>query len=196
MVQKIFVYIKCKFQEILLVGCTSLSFFGIIQYEGRGGMMKKYYKYIFIVAFIILPFLFINSVQAETTYKATVKYVEGAKCNLYSGSLKSSGFCYYANSNLNSYVPGVIWLDAGDEVIVHPDKRVATKDSNLCSGDYVYTDFSFKGNPYHGYYCSTNLNTGNLLTDELKEKFKSAGFPEDYWQKLCLLYTSPSPRDM
>jgi len=152
--------------------------------------MKKNYKYIFIVAFIILPFLFINSVQAETTYKATVKYVEGAKCNIYYGSLKSSGFCYYANSNLNSYVPGVIWLDAGDEVIVHPDKKVATKDTSLCSGDYVYTDFNFKGNTYHGYYCSTNLNTGNLLTDELKEKFKAEGFPESYWPKLAELKTN------
>lgn len=152
--------------------------------------MKKNYKYIFIVAFIILPFLFINSVQAEVTYKATVKYVEGAKCNIYYGSLKSSGFCYYENSNLNSYVPGVIWLDAGDEVTVHPDKRVATKDTNLCSEDYVYTDFSFKGNTYHGYYCSANLNTGNLLTDELKGKFKAAGFPESYWPKLAELKTN------
>lgn len=152
--------------------------------------MKNKYRYIFIIVFIVLPFLFINNVQAETTYKASVKYVDGAKCNIYYGSLKSSGFCYYSNSNLDSYVPGVIWLDAGDEVTVHPDKRVPTKNADLCKDDYVYTDFNFKGNTYHGYYCSSNLNSENLLTDELKEEFKEEGFPESYWSKLAELKTN------
>jgi len=153
-------------------------------------MMKMKSKFLIFIVFVISSFLCINNVQAVNSYKTTVKYVEGAKCNLYSGSLKSSGFCYYKDKNLNSYVPGVIWLDAGDEVTVYPDNKVPTKDSKLCSGDYVYTDFNFKGNTYHGYYCSTNLNGNNLLTDELKTKFKQAGFPESYWQKLAELKTN------
>ena len=51
---------------------------------------------------------------------------------------------YYSNSNLNSYVSGVVWLDTGDEVTVLTNAdTVPTKDTNVCKDYYVYTSFYF-----------------------------------------------------
>lgn len=154
-------------------------------------MMKMKSKFLTLIVFVISSFLCINNVQAVNSYKATVKYVSGSSCNLYSG--KSTGFCYYKDKNLNSYVPSVIWLDAGDEVTVYPDNKVPTNNKNICSTEYVYTDFYFakKNTTYSGYYCSANLINGNdQLTEELKQEFKNAGFPESYWEKLAVLKKS------
>ena len=73
-------------------------------------------KYCLFFVLIISPFLFLSVVNAD--YKASVLNPAGASCSLYNGSLTSTGYCYYSNSNLNSYVSGVIWLDTGDEVTV------------------------------------------------------------------------------
>lgn len=147
-------------------------------------MMKKFYKYSFIVLFIVLPFLFINNVQAD--YKAKVLNPKGASCHLRNGS---TGYCYYKDSNLNSYVGNVVWLDTGDEVTVLTDhKTIPTNNADICKDYYVYTSFYFAkyATTYNGYYCNANLDTGEV-SDEMKEEFKRAGFPESYWKDLALL---------
>lgn len=151
--------------------------------------MKKLYKYLFMLIFVISSFLFINEVSAD--YEATVLNPEGASCNLYSGS---SGKCLYSNSNLNSYVPRVIWLDTGDKVtVLESYGKVDTKDSNLCSDYYVYVSYYFpkKDETFYGYYCNADLiDPNSSLTEELKNEFRNAGFPESYWEALAVTKTA------
>lgn len=144
--------------------------------------MKKYFSV--FMFFFIVSFFMTTNIKAD--YKATAINPSGASCNLRAGS---TGFCYYENSNLNSYVSGVVWLDTGDEVTVITSKsHVATKDKNLCSDYYVYTSYysPLTKKTHYGYYCNSNLSS-NALTDELKEEFKSAGFSESYFEKLAIL---------
>lgn len=148
--------------------------------------MKKIYKYLFIITFVISSFLFINQVQAD--YKASAVNPSGASCNLYTKGV-STGFCYYQNSNLNSYVNGVVWLDTGDEVTVLTDySKIESPNKNLCSDYYVYTSYysPLTKSTHNGYYCNAFLSTGEL-TEEQKNEFKNAGFPESYWEKLAIL---------
>ena len=142
-------------------------------------------KYIYIFVFFVSLFLFNTSICAD--YKATVINPPSAKCSI----KNTPGLCFYANSNLNS-VGGVYSLDTGDEVTVLTDyETVPTKDNNLCSDYYVYTSFYYSrvNKTYNGYYCNANLSKGSL-SDELKNEFRSAGFPESYWEKLAILKTA------
>jgi len=144
----------------------------------------KQYKYLFMITFVISSFLFIKNVKAD--YKAVVLNPNGAKCELHE---ESTGFCYYKDKNLNSYVENVIWLDNGEEVIVLTDyETVESTNTELCSDYYVYTSFkgASSGREYNGYYCNAYLTTG-LLTDEMKTEFSNLGFPESYFEKLAIL---------
>ena len=144
-------------------------------------------KCLFILFFIVLSFLFINNVQAD--YEATVLNPTNATCHLKSSS---TGYCYYKDSSLSS-IGGVWYLDTGDKVTVLTDyESIPTFDINTCSDYYVYTSFYFDstGKTYNGYYCNANLKGGSFLTDELKEEFKNAGFPESYFEKLAILKTA------
>ena len=67
---------------------------------------------IYVLFIFITLFSFNKIVKAD--YKATVLITDGAKCELRS---TSTGKCFYSNTNFNSYVPGVVWLDTGDIVI-------------------------------------------------------------------------------
>ena len=147
----------------------------------------KRYKLLFIITFVISSFLFITNIRAD--YKATVINPSGAKCELKSNS---TGYCYYKDSNLNSYVSGVVWLDTGDEVTVLTNEvTVPTKDTNLCKDYYVKVRYYFNttNTTYKGYYCNANLTTGTI-TDEMKTEFTNAGFPESYFSKLAILKTA------
>lgn len=148
--------------------------------------MKKLYKCLFIYLFVISFFIFIDNVQAS--YKATVLNPSGAKCDLHK---ESTGYCYYKDKNLNSYVDSIIWLDTGDEVTILENEKnpnIKSNNTNICSDEYVYTSFNYNNSTYYGYYCKSYLTTGNdKLTEELKKEFKDAGFPESYWLKLSIL---------
>jgi len=147
----------------------------------------KQYKCLFIITFVVSSFLFLIDIKAD--YKATVINPIGAKCDL---KYDSTGYCYYKDSNLDKYVKDVVWLDTGDEVNVLTDyETVPTKNIEVCSDYYVYVSYYFvnKKQTYEGYYCNANLTTG-LLTDEMKEEFKTLGFPESYWEKLAVLKTA------
>lgn len=146
----------------------------------------KCYKYLFMITFVISSFLFLSSVKAD--YKATVLNPTTASCSL---KENSTGYCYYANSNLNS-LGGIWYLDTGDKVTVLTNyEKVLTKDTNLCPDYYVYTSFYFDstGKTYNGYYCNAYLKT-SVLTDALKTEFRNAKFPESYWEKLAILKTA------
>ena len=131
----------------------------------------------------ILMFIFTMNVNAD--YKAAALNNSGATCSLYKGS---TGYCFYKDSNLNSY-NALIWLDTGDEVTVLTSyPKIESKDKKLCPGSYQYVSRykSNKNKTYYGYYCDTYLSTG-ALTEELKTEFKNAGFPESYWDKLAIM---------
>lgn len=146
--------------------------------------MKRIYKKIFITVFFISLFIFTNEVRAD--YNATAVNPSDASCSL---TDNSTGFCYYSNKELNEFVRGVIWLDTGDEVVVHTDyETIPSTDTNICSDYYVYTSFYYgtKDTTYNGYYCNQYLQN-NEISEELKEEFKNAGFPESYYSKLAIL---------
>ena len=140
-------------------------------------------KLVYICVIFFCSFTFTFKVKAD--YKTSVLNNKGATCNL---NKKSTGYCLYKDSNLNSYVPGVIWLDTGDEVTVLTSyPKVGSKNKSLCPGNYQYVSRKrTNGNIYYGYYCDTYLYNGNLSND-LKTQFKNAGFPESYWAKLAVM---------
>ena len=148
--------------------------------------MKRTYKYIFILIFVISSFLIFSDVKADT--EATVLNPTGASCNLYEGS---AGKCFYKDKYLNSYVKNVIWLDTGDKVkILDGYDKIPTKDTNLCSDYYVYISYYFpkKQDTFYGYYCNADLvNPNSALTEELKIEFQNAGFPKSYWNDLAVM---------
>lgn len=146
--------------------------------------MKKVYKYLFIIIFIMSFYVFMPNTKAD--YKASAINQAGAKCSL---SSKSTGYCYYANSNLNSTVPRVVWLDTGDEVTVLTSyDTVDSPNKSVCADYYVYTSYYslLTSSLHYGYYCHANLSSEEI-SDELKEEFKALGFPESYWNKLATL---------
>lgn len=142
--------------------------------------MKRTYRYLTMLIFVISSFLFINNVEADRP--ATVFNPQNSSCHLYDGS---AGKCFYKNENLNSYVNSVIWLDTGDKVTILDNyEKITSNDTNLCSDYYVYISYYFpkKQNTYYGYYCNADLVAPcSNLTDELKEEFSNAKFPESYW---------------
>jgi len=148
--------------------------------------MKKIYKFLFILIFVISSFLFINDVKAD--YEAIVVNPAGSKCELYS---KATGKCFYKNENINSYVSGVVWFDTGDKVTVVEGKQtIPTKNTKYCKDHYVYVKYIFpqNNNTYYGYFCNDALiNPDTALTEELKIEFQNAKFPSSYWKSLAVM---------
>ncbi len=148
-------------------------------------MKANKFKFIFI--FFILSFILIGNVKAN--YKATVLNPQGASCSLRKGS---TGYCLYSDESLSKPKSPVIWLDTGDEVtVIEGVPHIPTNNTNICSDYYVYVSHKFylDNKDYEGYYCNANLSTGNL-TENLKQEFRNAGFPESYWGKLAILKTT------
>ncbi len=138
------------------------------------------------ILLLLVMFSFKNIVKAD--YKATVVINSGEKCELYS---KSTGKCIYKDTNLNSYVPKVVWMDTGEQVTVVTSKGTLNGNKN-CSGKYVYINYAFPDKPttvYGGWFCNSNLST-SLLTSAMKTEFSKAGFPESYYEKLAVLKTA------
>ena len=111
------------------------------------------------VLFIFIT-LFCFNIIVKADYKATVLITDGAKCEL---RATSTGKCLYSNTNFNSYVPGVVWLDTGDIVTVIEGEKYPSKDKSRCDTEYVKVNYSFQNN------------------------FRNAGFPESYFSKLSIL---------
>ena len=142
--------------------------------------MKKRNLLIYIVFSMLLPFLFINNVKAD--YKAIVINPTTASCSLDSNS---TGFCFFANSELNSIVNNVYWLDTGDEVTVYENvDTIEAAEEDVCGDYYVYAGYYSKlqNQVINGYYCNKYLTSETELLDEIKNNF-----PESYWNKLSAL---------
>lgn len=143
-------------------------------------------KIIFMVATFVLCFVgFKDYVFAD--YKATVLITDGATCSL---SSKSTGKCFYQNTNFNSTVPGVVWLDTGDVVTVIGSSTYASPNKSICDTYYVKANYSFPSNPnkiYTGYFCNSNLVKDGEVSSDYEAEFKNAGFPESYYSKLAIL---------
>lgn len=145
--------------------------------------MRKIYNKTFIFIFFISLFFFIDNVSAD--YEATVMNPSGAKCSLRDDS---TGYCFYKDSSFSSVTQGVLWLDNGDKVTVITGHDIASPDINLCPDKYVYAKYnSLRHGEKYGYYCNAHLRSGSFLTEELKEEFSNAGFPESYFESLAYL---------
>ena len=149
--------------------------------------MKNINK-LFLLVFIVSLFLIPTTVLAD--YKASV-VGDSPVCELFAGS---RGKCLYSNKNLNDIAHDGHWvsLDLGDEVTVHENDTVPTNDTTKCSDYYVKVDAAPTDQPWFvstGYFCHADLKS-DFLTDELKEEFRQAGFPESYWEKLAVLKTN------
>ena len=141
----------------------------------------------FLAVFIILISAFCFKTVIKADYKATVLITDGAKCELKS---TSTGKCLYQNTNYNSYVPGVVWLDTGDIVTVIEGATYPSNDSNRCNTYYVKVNYSFQNNPskvYTGYFCNSNLKREGEVDNNYRDEFAKAGFPESYFSKLSIL---------
>lgn len=149
--------------------------------------MKRLNKMLLLV-FIVSLFFIPKNVKAE--YNAKVMYkTESPSCELYPGY---SGKCLYQDANLNSIGGYCYILDPSDEVTVYDEDTVPSTDPNKCGDYYVKVSYAYPTNPWKitiGYFCHEDLKS-DYLTDELKEEFRQAGFPESYWDKLAALKTS------
>ena len=137
--------------------------------------------FVFVVCFIG----FKGNILAD--YRATVLITDGSKCSL---SSKSTGKCFYQNTNFNSTVPGVVWLDTGDVVTVIGSSTYASPNKSTCDTYYVKATYSFPSNPnkvYTGYFCNSNLKKEGEVSNNYIEEFRRAGFPESYYSKLSIL---------
>ena len=140
---------------------------------------------IYVLFIFITLFSFNKIVKAD--HKATVLITDGTKCELKS---TSTGKCFYSNTNFNSYVPGVVWLDTGDIVTVIEGEKYPSSDKSRCDTEYVKVNYSFQNNPskvYTGYFCNSNLKRDGYVEESYKEEFRNAGFPESYFSKLSIL---------
>ena len=145
----------------------------------------KLRKYIMLVSVLIVSmFCFKTFIKAD--YQATVLITDGSKCELKS---TATGKCFYANTNFNSYVSGVVWLDTGDTVTVIEGSTYNSPNKSICDTYFVKANYSFPSNPskvYTGYFCNSNLvkeGSSNAYSDELR----NAGFKESYISKLSIL---------
>ena len=141
---------------------------------------------IFMLFIFVLCFVSFKGV-VFADYRATVLITDGSKCSL---SSKSTGKCFYQNTNFNSTVPGVVWLDTGDVVTVIGNDTYASPNKSICDTYYVKANYSFPSNPnkvYTGYFCNSNLKKEGEVSSNYAEEFKNAGFPESYYSKLSIL---------
>ena len=147
--------------------------------------MNSLKRFIFIFVFFVSVFAFNNFVKAD--YKATVLITDGAKCELKS---TSTGKCLYRDTDFDSYVSGVVWLDTGDQVTVIEGATYASPNKTRCDTYYVKVNYSFQNNPskvYTGYFCNSNLKREGEVDNNYRQEFINAGFPESYFPKLSIL---------
>ena len=150
--------------------------------------MKRIKSLILVMITFITMFCFKLIIKAD--YRATVLITDGAKCELRS---TSTGKCLYQNTNYNSYVSGVVWLDTGDVVTVIEGATYPSNDSSRCNTHYVKVNYSFQNNPskvYTGYFCNSNLKREGEVDNNYRDEFAKAGFPESYFSKLSILKTA------
>ena len=147
--------------------------------------MRRIKGLVLVIITFFTIFSFNMFVKAD--YRATVLITDGAKCELRS---TSTGKCLYRDTNFNSYVSGVVWLDTGDQVTVIEGATYPSPNSSRCDTYYVKVNYSFQNNPskvYTGYFCNSNLKREGEVDNNYRDEFAAAGFPESYFSKLSIL---------
>lgn len=150
-----------------------------------GGIVNRVKKIWYVLISFVVLFSFKSLVKAD--YKATVLITDGATCELRSGS---TGKCLYRDTDFDSYVSGVVWLDTGDVVTVIEGTNHPSPNKNRCDSYYVKVNYSFQNNPskvYTGYFCNSNLKRDGEVDNNYRQEFINAGFPESYFSKLSIL---------
>lgn len=148
-----------------------------------------------IVLFFMLLMCGFNIKNVNADYTAQVARV--TKCPL---STKASGSCIYSSTAFSKMVTGPYWVDVGDKLTVITSKpevaAPATGNGSECKdaegkpGTYIYMKIPYGGKTYYGYTCKNYLWDG-LVTDEMKQQFKDAGFyDETYYNSLALMKTA------
>lgn len=147
--------------------------------------MNVFKKVLYIFTTFVVAFCFKSLIKAD--YKATVLITNGSTCELRSSS---TGKCLYRDTDFDSYVSGVVWLDTGDTVTVIEGTNYASPNKNRCDSYYVKVNYSFQNNPskvYTGYFCNSNLKREGEVDNNYRQEFINAGFPESYFSKLSIL---------
>lgn len=149
-----------------------------------------------ICSFLLSFLIFIKIDIVKSDYSA--QFVATGTCQMFDDSpvgnlKKSSGNCFYANSNFTSLVNGFYWLDSGDKFTVLTNYSAVaaptTGYGSECDSTYSYIKFTYSGKTEYGYVCSSNIWTGTI-PEEYVTEFTNAGFPESYWQNLSMLKIS------
>ncbi len=143
--------------------------------------MKRQFIYFLFLALILC----LSPAVVKADYKA--KFIADGKCSLHNNA---SGNCFYKDTTFSSLVKGTYWIDTGDEVTVitskNPVPAPTSGNGSECKGTFSYVKLVYKNNPYYGYACTANIKAANV-SDELKQEFQAAGFPESYWYDLSVL---------
>ena len=150
-----------------------------------GGIVNVFKKVLYIFTTFVVAFCFKSLIKAD--YKATVLITDGSTCELRSSS---TGKCLYRDTDFDSYVSGVVWLDTGDQVTVIEGATYASPNKTRCDTYYVKVNYSFQNNPskvYTGYFCNSNLKREGEVDNNYTAEFINAGFPESYFSKLSIL---------
>lgn len=148
-------------------------------------------KLLYIIFFVICLFSMNLFVYADYD----VQVVKTTPCQLYY-DLKgktATGSCMYKDNTFKSYVSGPIWVDIGDKLKVitskAPIKAPVTGYGSECKTEFLNVSIDYASKVYTGYVCKDTLWDGKI-SDELKNEFKEAGFPESYYSSLALLKTA------
>ena len=147
--------------------------------------MKKYLFYIVIA----MSFLCAPSVLAETKVRGIVVGAD----NLFGKNPNTTvTSCAHPTSEDKTKFADnkVHCLDTNDIVeILNYSSPVASTTSTCKKGYYYANSVSFPGDgkDHFGYICADNVVTEINVSEELKNEFRNAGFPESYWAKLSLL---------
>lgn len=151
--------------------------------------MKKKITILFL--FIVsLFFTKINDTYAANTYSA--KIINTIPCALYKElkNANATGSCMYTDNKFNNLTNTTFWVDTGDTVTVHTDKAPLTPPKSghgsECKSEFVYIGIDYKQSTYYGYVCKDFIWDGTI-SEELKTKFKNAGFPESYYEGLAVM---------
>lgn len=127
--------------------------------------MKRKIKYLVILILSFIPFI---NVKADQT----------------SAVINSSSVGFYKNANDYNMVNGYFIFDIGDKVYLNGEKIASTID--ICSSDFYYGSYTYKGTIYNGYVCADYLSFDLDLT-LYEEEFKKNNIPEIYWESLTVL---------
>lgn len=153
----------------------------------------KQIKNIYLFVFALSFFLFMNIDDVKANYEIMVNGT--TPCKLYNDltGKKATGSCIYKDGDFDSYVSGPVWVDNGDKVtVITTSATIPAPESGYgseCKSDFNRIKIDYNNKSYYGYVCGDLLKKVEI-TEEMKQEFQTAGFPESYWDELAVLKTA------